>query len=107
LVVKRRQIVSTELPADVRRSRNLVVEVDALPKSFVCSASLKQDMEAAAVGAAVTGRGPLRGLFTQEQRAFFDAHAGDVELDELTVLGPVSVLKTESRTRRLRPPDDC
>ncbi|MGH3755799.1 MAG: hypothetical protein ACRDRP_24565 [Pseudonocardiaceae bacterium] len=63
-VVKLRPVVSTERPADFRRSRNLVVEVDAMPRSFICSASLKRDMETAMVGAAVTGRRPLRRLFT-------------------------------------------
>lgn len=92
-VVKLRPVVPPELPADFRRSRNLVVEVDAMPRSFVCSASLKQDLRAAVVQAAAAGRLPLRRLFTKEQRAFSDAHASDVKLDDLTVLGPVTVLK--------------
>lgn len=92
-VVKLRPVVPPELPANFRRSRNLVVEVDAMPRSFVCSASLKQNLRAAVVQAAAAGRLPLRRLFTKEQRAFFDAHASDVKLDDLTVLGPVTVLK--------------
>jgi hypothetical protein len=44
--------------------------------------------------AAVTGKTPLRKLFTKEQRLFFKAHAPDgVTLDDLTVLGPTFVLK--------------
>jgi hypothetical protein len=54
-VVKLRPVVPHELPADVRRSRNLVVEVDAMPGGYVCSASLKgttTDIKRAALGGA-------------------------------------------------------
>jgi hypothetical protein len=38
--------------------------------------------------------GPLRKLFSKEQRAFFSTHApSGIELDDLTVLGPIFVLK--------------
>ncbi|MFL5756341.1 MAG: adenylate cyclase, partial [Chloroflexota bacterium] len=46
------------------------------------------------VRAAAAGKLPLRKLFTKEQRAYFSAHAPDgIEIDDLTVLGPISVLK--------------
>ena len=43
-VVKLRPVVPSELPDEVRRSPNMVVEVDAMPGGFVCSASLKRSM---------------------------------------------------------------
>ena len=43
---------------------------------------------------AVQGKRPLRKLFSKEQRALFDAHAPDgIALDDLSILGPIFVLK--------------
>jgi hypothetical protein len=93
-VVKLRPIDPAELPASVRRSRNLVVEVDAMPGGYVCSATLKSSPAAGAV-MAVAGRGKrIQSLFSKEQRAFFAAHAPDgLELDDLSLMGPVNLLK--------------
>jgi hypothetical protein len=42
----------------------------------------------------MTGTRPLRKLFSKEQRALFAAHAPEgVTLDDLSVLGPIFVLK--------------
>ena len=93
-VVKLRPVVPDELPAKLRRSAGFGVEVDAMPGGFVCSATLKQTVRSGEVKAAVAGERPLRKLFSKEQRAFFAKHApAQVELDELSVLGPVFVLK--------------
>ncbi len=43
-VVKLRPVVPTELPADLRRSPNLGVEVDVIPGAYVCSASFKRTL---------------------------------------------------------------
>ena len=40
-VVKLRPIVPDELPASVRKAKTMVVEVDAMPGGYVCSASFK------------------------------------------------------------------
>src|SRR5262245_25439205 len=40
-VVKLRPVVPDDLPAEFRASPNMVVEVDAMPGSYVCSASMK------------------------------------------------------------------
>ena len=85
-VVKLRPIVPDALPEELRKSPNLVVEVDAMPGGFVCSATLKAKL-------APDGRSrndlrgkPLRKLFSKEQRAFFAANTPEgVELDELAV----------------------
>src|SRR5262249_26789348 len=40
-VVKLRPVVPDELPGDLRELSTMVVEVDAMPGGYVCSASLK------------------------------------------------------------------
>ena len=93
-VVKLRPVVPTELPEELRARKDFVVEVDAMPGSYVCSASFKGQAKAGAVQEAVAGRQPLRKLFSKPQRSFFAEHAPEgVELDDLIVLGPVIALK--------------
>jgi len=95
-VVKLRPVVPSELPRKVRESPICMIEVDAMPGGFVCSASMKgvpgtpvRDVEA--------GSAPLRKLYSKEQRAFFAAHAPDgIELEDLTLLGPIFVLKLKA-----------
>jgi hypothetical protein len=92
-VVKLRPVVPAELPSDLRARQDFVVEVDAMPGSFVCSGSFKGRAKGA-VTEVVAGRQPLRKLFSKPQRAFFAAHApAGIELDDLSVLGPVHALK--------------
>jgi hypothetical protein len=93
-VVKLRPVVPIELPAKLRRSPAFGVEVDAMPGGYVCSGSLKHVLGAGEVKEAVAGRRPLRKLFSKEQRGFFATHAPEhVELDNLSILGPIFVLK--------------
>jgi hypothetical protein len=93
-VVKLRPVVPHELPAEFRDSPSFGVEVDAMPGGFVCSASLKRTLGTADVRPAAKGERKLRKLFSKEQRAFFAEHAPDgIELDDLTVLGPINVMK--------------
>jgi hypothetical protein len=93
-VVKLRPVVPDELPDDVRRSKGFKVEVDAMPGGFVCSASFKGRPREGEVKEAVAGRARLSRLFSKEQREFFARHAPDgIELDDLSVLGPVLTLK--------------
>jgi hypothetical protein len=93
-VVKLRPVVPAELPEDIRRSEGFNVELDAMPGGFVCSASMKGTPATGTVKAAGHGEAPLRKVFSKEQRAFYKAHAPEgLGLDDLTVLGPVFVLK--------------
>jgi hypothetical protein len=93
-VVKLRPVDPGELPDDVRASELFGVEVDAMPSGYVCSGSFKGKLKAGHVKEAVAGERPLQKLFSKEQRAFWFEHAPEgIELDELTVLGPVTVLK--------------
>src|SRR3954468_19715204 len=107
-IVKLRPVVPGDLPAKLRRSRDFRVEVDALPGGFVCSGTLKSAMPPTDVKAALAGELPVRKLFSKEQRELFAAHAPDgLALDDLTVLGPIFVLKLrfspEQLGRRLVP----
>ena len=93
-VVKLRPIVPDALSQELRKSPNLVVEVDAMPGGFVCSATLKAKPTPADVRETILRGKPLRKLFSKEQREFFTANAPEgVELDVLSVLGPIFVLK--------------
>jgi hypothetical protein len=89
-VVKLRPVV----PDELERSPGLFVEVDAMPGGYVCSASMKARLGSNDVRRVVAGERAIRKLFTKDQRAFYAAHApAGVELDELSVLGPIFVLK--------------
>ena len=93
-VVKLRPVVPHELPAALRRTDGFAVEVDAMPGGFVCSASMKRALDAGAVKKVVSGEKKARKLFSKDQRAFFAANAPEgVELDDLSILGPIFVLK--------------
>jgi hypothetical protein len=93
-VVKLRPVVPSELPEKLRESSSFVVEVDAMPGGYVCSGAYKGVPRSVAVRDAVAGKAAVRKLFSKEQRAFFSAHAPEgADIDELSVLGPIFVLK--------------
>jgi hypothetical protein len=93
-VVKLRPVEPDELPDELRRSPSVTVEVDAMPGGYVCSASLKGRADGDTIRSVALGAERARTLFTKEQRQFFTAHAPDgLKLKDLSVLGPVFVLK--------------
>ena len=93
-VVKLRPVVPSDLPAEVRASKQFGVEVDALPGGYVCSASFKGELGAGVVKPAIAGEQPLASLFGKHQRAFYAEHAPKgIGLNDLSVLGPVTVFK--------------
>jgi hypothetical protein len=92
-VVKLRPVVPADLPGHLRADPQMVVEVDAMPGGYVCSASLKGE-ERSGTRDVAAGRESARKLFTKAQRAFLAEHAPDgIGLDDLAVLGPVAVFK--------------
>jgi hypothetical protein len=96
-IVKLRPVVPSELPRAVRRSSSFGVELDASPSGFVCSGSMKGAPADGAVREATSAQRPLRKLFSNEQQALFAEHAPKgITLDELSVLGPIFVLKLKS-----------
>jgi hypothetical protein len=97
-VIKLRPVVPSDLPEDVRRSASMFVEVDAMPGGFVCSASMKGRLGDTDVKRVAAGERAIRKLFTKEQRAFYAAHAPEgLGLDDLSLLGPIFVLKLNFR----------
>jgi hypothetical protein len=105
-VVKLRPVVPHELPKALRRSAGFKVEVDALPGAFMCSGSLAARADTTEVKDVAAGARPLKKLLTREQRELYKAHApGGIGLGELSVLGPIMVLKLKAPpvafTRRL------
>ena len=94
-VVKLRPVVPAELPKEIRNSPSFGVEVDAMPSgAYVCSGSMKRAMGTTDVKDAIAGRKPVHKLFSKEQQALYKAHAPEgLSLDDLSVLGPILVLK--------------
>jgi hypothetical protein len=93
-VVKLRPVVPSELPKALRRSPSFGVELDASPAGYVCSGSLKGAPPQGAVRETMTSGQPLRNLFSKEQQELFADHAPEgVKLDDLSILGPILVLK--------------
>jgi hypothetical protein len=101
-VVKLRPVVPAEVQEEWS-SDNLVVEVDAMPGGVVCSASMKATLGSKDVQEVAAGRRSIRKLYSKEQRSFYKAHAPDgVELDDLLILGPITVFKLKLRPPELR-----
>jgi hypothetical protein len=95
-VVKLRPVVPATLAREVRESPHCMVEVDAMPSGYVCSASLK-GVPKTPVQDVADGSAPLRKLFSKEQRAFFAEHAPEgIGLDDLSLLGPIFVIKIKA-----------
>jgi hypothetical protein len=93
-VIKLRPVVPHEQPAELRKSPNFVVEVDAMPGGYVCSGSLKYALPTPAIRETIAGNRPIRKLFSKEQRKFFADKAPEgIALDDLAILGPIVVFK--------------
>jgi hypothetical protein len=99
-VVKLRPIVPSKLPVSLRKNANCVVEVDAMPGGYVCSASFKGTLANNHVKSAAEGKRSISKLFSKEQRRFYSDHAPEgVRLNDLTTLGPITVLKLKFRPK--------
>jgi hypothetical protein len=97
-VVKLRPVVPDELSDEFRRAPGMVVEVDAMPGGWVCSASFKGALGTTDVTRVAGGERPIRKLFSKGQRAFYESHVSDdIALDDLSILGPIFVLKLNFR----------
>jgi hypothetical protein len=95
-VIKLRPVVPSDLPRGLRTSPEFNVEVDAMPGGFVCSASFKGITTNKRIReAALTGTS-LDRLFSKRQQAFFaDQAPSGLRLGDLSLLGPIFVLKTK------------
>jgi hypothetical protein len=93
-VVKLRPVIPEAMPGRLRKSASFRVEVDALPGGFVCSGTLKGASRPGELMSVLKGERAIRKLFSKEQREFYAANAPDgIALDDLSVLGPIFVLK--------------
>jgi hypothetical protein len=103
-VIKLRPIVPDQLPPSVRKAKTMVVEVDAMPGGYVCSASFKGALGPGdAVRQVAAGARAIRKLYSKEQRAFYATHAPEgLELDHLSVLGPINVMKLKFTPKGLK-----
>ena len=100
-VVKLRPVVPGDLTSALRSSPDFGVEVDAMPGGYVCSASLKGTPKTD-VRSTVAGGTGLGSLFSKAQREFYAAHAPEgVTFDDLSVLGPIFVLKLKFNPKAL------
>ena len=80
--------------AGIDRIEDVGVEVDASPGGYVCSASMKGRLGQTDVLEVVAGTKPISKLYSDKQRKLFQANAPDgPALDDLTILGPITVLK--------------
>lgn len=92
--IKLRPVEPDDLSASLRETPGFVVEVDAMPGSWVCSGALTSGLKNGDVWDAMRGDRPIRKLFSKAQRAFYEAHApAGIALDDLSILGPIFVLK--------------
>jgi len=102
-VVKLRPVVPDQLPDELRQAPGMLVELDAMPEGYVCSASLKARRDGSGVKKRVAGKRPTRKLFSKPQRAFYAEHAPEgIGLDDLTLLGPIFVLKLNTTPQAFR-----
>ena len=102
-VIKLRPVEPDDLPQRLRDNPDMGVELDAMPGGYVVSASMKARLGTNDVRRCVMGDRPIRKLFTKAQRAFYAEHAPEgIELDDLTLLGPIFVLKLRWTPPELR-----
>ena len=95
-VIKLRPVKPETLSPEIRKSASVKIEVDTMPKGFVCSASMKGKTTADDVRDVILKKMKIRDLFTKEQRAFYKAHAPDgLKLKELSPLGPINLMKLQ------------
>ena len=103
--VKLRPVDPDQLTKELRSTPGFVVEVDALPGSFVTSGALTAALKPGDVWAATKGDRPIRKLFSKAQRAFYEEHApAGISLDDLSILGPIFVLKIKRAPERFARP---
>ncbi|WP_300007642.1 hypothetical protein [Pseudonocardia sp.] len=94
-VVKLRRSRPVRLPRELRRFRDLSVELDASPSTSLWTTAVRQRLRPSVVRAAVRGREPLRTLMSAEQRRFLRMLAGTrPPLRDLRVHGPAMVTRT-------------
>ena len=95
--VKLRPVVPSNLSSKLRKMDTFKVEVDAMPGGHVCSGSLSSILKPTSVRSVHHGDRAISKLFSPEQVAYYKEPAPEgIELDDLTLLGPIIVFKLKS-----------
>jgi hypothetical protein len=103
-VVKLRPVDPATLEASLRAAKRFRVEIDAMPGGYLCSASYKRSLAPENLRSVVERRRPVSDLLSPKQRWILSDHSpGRLTPDDLTVLGPVHVMKLKAAPRGLRP----
>lgn len=102
-IVKLRPIDPERVSKELRKSPAFSVELDAMKGGYVCSGTLKRELDAETVLEAELGTRPIRKLLTKEQRSFYEEHApSGLALDDLSIMGPIFVLKLKFEPKVLK-----
>lgn len=93
--IKLRPMAPGEVPPKLRSSPNFSIELDVMPDGYVCSGSMKNvGIVDSDIKDVIAGRKPIRSLFNKQQRALYTLHAPKgLDLDALSILGPITILK--------------
>ena len=95
LTVKLHPVDPEFLPPDIRSLHGLEVEVDASAAGFVCSCSAKHELAPSRARDVLGGRVSVTDELNQpEQELLSHAVADDFPVEDLTVLGPVHILRS-------------
>ena len=91
-IVKLRPVDPRRFPA-MRGSPGFGVEVDAMPGGFVCSGTMKAELEDAKAKETMTGGGRSASCSTRSSAISSRRVPSEVALGDLEMLGPINVLK--------------
>lgn len=101
-VVKLRPVVPRKVPSRLRRSKRFVVDVDAMPGSYVCSGTLKEHLGKRDVEQAIAAGRPLQTLLSGRQLRLLAEHGpAHVRIEDLVTFGPVDVRRGTFAAKRL------
>lgn len=96
VTVKLRPMLPADAPGHLRHAEGFKVEVDASPAGFTCSCSLTAESSDRKVKALLTGATAVADLLTDQQRTLvIDRLPEGVGLEDLVVLGPLTLLKAK------------
>jgi hypothetical protein len=102
-VVKLRHCDPATLEPSLRAAKRFRVELDATPRGYVCTASYGRILAPETLRNVVERTRPVSDVLSSKQRLFLRDHApARLTLDDLTVLGPVHVMKLKASPRGLR-----
>jgi len=104
-VVKLRPVDPAAIDAELKRSDDFKVEVDAMPGgTFICSASYKGSVPSQDVVDVFHGLQTIRSLFSKEQRRFYDEHAPKgIDMNSLRMQGPILALRAKHKPKEYKP----